>query len=118
MDINDLNRSLQQAEVELLSTASDYAAFALDAAQKRAQYDLRWAQELLKVATNKDVKLTVPEKEAMVTNLVQDELTACRIAEAMANASKAKLDALKSTLSSIQSRAALLKTEAFVANHA
>lgn len=113
-DINALNDQLQAAERELLAISSDYANFAIEAAEKRAHYDVRWAQEILKIKTNKELKLTIPEADAMATTLVQDELVSCRIAEAMASAAKAKLDATKNILSSIQTRAGLLKTESFL----
>ena len=114
--IKNIEKELENYESELYECSAEYRHLATDAATKRAAYDVRWAQELLKIATNKDLKLTVPEKEAMVTTLVQDELSACRIAEAMASGSKERLKALQANLTSVQTRASLLKTARSLVN--
>jgi hypothetical protein len=109
--LTQIEQELQTIETGLYKASIEYRELARDAAAKRAAYDVRWAQELLKVQTNKDAKLTVGEKEAMVTAIVQIDLTHCRIAEALADGSKRHLQTLQSILSSIQTRASLLKTE-------
>lgn len=108
---------LENYEKELYKASVEYKTLAQDAATKRADYDVAYAQEMLKLPT--DVKMTVAEKESTVVAIVADRLRHCRIAEAMADGAKRHLTALQSNLTSVQTRASLLKTEYYAAgNHA
>lgn len=110
--LDNLEAELQVCEVDLFNASTEYKALVQDAAIKRAAYDVVWAQELLKLRTDPELKATVPEREALVTVAVQGQLTQCRIAEALADAAKRHLVTLQSILSSIQTRARLITTEA------
>jgi hypothetical protein len=107
---------LENYEKELYAASVEYKDLARDAAEKRATYDVAWAQELLKIPNDKDHKMTVGEKEALVTQLVQTQLRSARIAESLAEGAKRHLSALQSNLTSIQTRASLLKTERSLVN--
>jgi len=105
-----IERELQNIEQELYAASIEYRDLAKDAAEKRAIYDVAYAQEFLKVSTDGE-KRTVPATESLTVQIVQRQLTACRIAEALADGSKRHLMTLQSLLSSIQTRASLIKTE-------
>lgn len=108
----ELERELQAAEKTLNKASGDYGKYALDAARKRAEFDISWATSLLQLKdAHKDAKITVDELKAMTTLAVQDALRAARIAEAMADASKRHLNAIEAQLSSIQSRCRLMQSQ-------
>jgi hypothetical protein len=112
--IDSITSELESYEAQLYAASVEYRSLIQDAATKRAAYDVAYAQELLKVPA--DMKLTVPKADALVVSIVADQLTACRIAEAMADGAKRHLTALQSNLTSIQTRASLLKTERSLLN--
>jgi len=114
--INKIISELEGYESELYKASVDYKNLARDAAEKRATYDVAYAVEFLKNTTNKDLKLTVPATEALTVQTVQNQLIACRIAEALAEGAKRHLNALQSNLTSVQTRASLLKTERSLTN--
>lgn len=111
--ITNIEAELQTCEVDLFNASTEYRQLAEDAARKRSSYDVAWAQQLLKLKSDTDLKATVPEREALATVAVQDQMTGARIAEAMADASKRHLVTMQSVLSSIQTRARLIQTESF-----
>lgn len=110
-DLSTIEQELKDYERELYASSDNETELTLDAARKRAAYDVAYAQELLKINANKDLKLTVPEKEAMAVLAVQNDLVACRIAEAMAQSAKRRLDTIQTLVSSVQTRAKLFQTE-------
>src|SRR5688572_3784999 len=112
--IHKIEKELQNYEAELYTASVDYKDLAHSAAVQRAEYDVAWAQEMLKLPT--DVKMTVAEKEAQVVKIVANQLRSCRIAESLAEGAKRHLSALQSNLTSIQTRASLLKTERSLVN--
>lgn len=112
--IHQITSELEAYETQLYAASVEYKSLAREAAIKRADYDVAWAQEMLKLPT--DIKMTVAEKEAQVVVIVEDRLRACRIAEAIADGAKRHLAALQSNLTSIQTRASLLKTERSLVN--
>jgi N-acetylglucosamine kinase-like BadF-type ATPase len=105
-----IEAELQTYEVELFNASTEYRQLAQDAARKRATYDVQYAQEFLKVKTGGD-KVTDKLAESVTVVAVQGSLTACRIAESLADASKRHLTTLQTLVSSCQTRAGLLKTE-------
>jgi hypothetical protein len=109
--ITEIEGELRNIEGELYTASVEFKRLASDAAQKRATYDVAYATEFLKIQTNKELKLTVPAIESLAVQTVQTQLVACRIAEALADGSKRHLGTLQSLLSSIQTRASLIKTE-------
>lgn len=109
--IERIEAELQNYESELYEASSEYRHLAVDAATKRADYDVAYAQEMLKVSAQTEVKMTVAEKESTVIVIVASQLKSCRIAEALASGAKERLRALQSNLTSLQTRASLLKTE-------
>ena len=112
--ISKILMELENYEQQLYAASIEYKQLASDAAQKRADYDVAWAQEMLKLPT--DVKMTVAEKESTVVTIVAERLRATRIAEALAEGAKRHLSALQSNLTSLQTRASLLKTERSLVN--
>lgn len=106
-----IEKELQGFESDLFTASTEYKNLVRDAAEKRANYDVAFAVELLKIKSNADLKFTVPEKEALTVQTVQGQMTACRIAEAIADGSKRHLTALQAILSSVQTRSKLLQTE-------
>lgn len=109
--ITQITTELEQYEKDLFTASTEYKSLARDAAEKRATYDVTFAQEMLKLKSDTDLKATVPEREAFAVVAVERFMTGCRIAEAMAEGSKRHLQALQAILSSVQTRAKLLQTE-------
>lgn len=114
--IEKITGELEGYETQLYAASIEYKSLAHDAAMKRADYDVAWAQEMLKVSAQTEVKMTVGEKESTVTVIVASRLKDCRIAEALASGAKEHLRALQANLTSIQTRASLLKTERSLVN--
>lgn len=110
-EITKIVKELEQYEADLFAASTDYKSLAQDAATKRSVYDVAWAQELLKIKADANLKATVPEREAMATVSVQRFMTDARVAEAMADGSKRHLTALQAILSSVQTRSKLINTE-------
>lgn len=113
-EVHRITQELEAYETQLYAASVEYRDLIRTAATKRAEYDVAWAQEMLQLPT--DVKMTVGEKEAQVVVIVADRLRECRIAEAIADGAKRHLMALQSNLTSIQTRASLLKTERSLVN--
>lgn len=109
--LHSISTELTNYEVELFNAATEYRQLIEDAARKRATYDVAYATELLKVNAMEG-KFTVPEKEALAVKAVENHLTQCRIAEALADGSKRYLGSLQAIVSSVQTRSRLLDTEA------
>lgn len=114
-EISQITQELENYESQLYAASVEYKSMAQDAAVKRADYDVAYAQEMLK-ASAVEGKRTVAEKEAEVVVIVANQMRAARIAEAMADGAKRHLTALQSNLTSIQTRASLLKTERSLVN--
>ncbi len=117
--INKILSELEDYEKQLYSASMEYRELAGDAAQKRATYDVSYSQAILTISNKCDtdgIKMTVPERDALAVNTIQNDLKACRIAEALADGSKRHLGTLQSLLSSVQTRASLLKTERSLVN--
>jgi hypothetical protein len=114
-EIHQITQELAAYESQLYAASIEYRDLIRDAATKRAVYDVAFAQELLKITAKGD-KMTVAEKESLTIMAVQNQLTECRIAEAIADGAKRHLTALQSNLTSIQTRASLLKTERSLVN--
>jgi hypothetical protein len=110
-DITQITKELERYEKDLFSASTEYRQLARDAAEKRATYDVAYAQEMLKLKADTDLKATVPERESFAVVAVANFMTACRIAEAMAEGSKRHLQALQAILSSVQTRSKLLQSE-------
>lgn len=118
--IHTLNNELYASERALRDAAGDYRTQVRDAAEKRVDYDIAWAKAILVIHDNCDknaIKMTVGEKESLAVVECAQVLTECRISEALADAAKKFLDAEQSVLSSIQSRARLMQTEAGLTNY-
>lgn len=114
--IEIIEKELENYESELYECSAEYRQLAIDAATKRAEYDVAYAQEMLKVSAQTEVKMTVAEKESAVVVIVANQLKSCRIAEAMASGAKERLRALQANLTSVQTRASLLRTERSLVN--
>lgn len=112
--LHAIEKELEAREAQLYDASVEYKSLAYDAALKRATYDVDYANSILEISSKADsegVKMTVIEKENLAVKSVQNQLKECRIAEAMADGSKRHLVTLQSIISSIQTRASLLKTE-------
>lgn len=110
--LSNIEAELQTCEVDLFNASTDYKRLAEDAARKRAEYDVAYAQEFLKVKTGGD-KVTDKTAESLTVEIVKEKMTNARIAEALSDGSKRHLSAMESILSSIQTRARLIQTESF-----
>lgn len=112
--LHALEQEFRRIEVDLYNASVEFKTFVMDAAHKRAAYDVAYAQAMLDVSHRADkdgIKMTVGEKDALVIVAVKGLLTDCRIAEALRDGSKAHLQTLQSLLSGAQTRASLIKTE-------
>lgn len=113
--IAQIEQELHGYESELYECSAEYRTLAVDAATKRAIYDVAYAQEFMQTKLSGD-KMTDKTAESLTVIAVQTQLTSCRIAEAMADACKRRLTALQSNLTSVQTRASLLRTERSLVN--
>lgn len=113
--IHSIEGELKGYETELYAASSEYKTLAQDAAAKRATYDVAYATEFLKSKTGGE-KVTDKMAESLTVVAVQHQLTAARIAEALADASKRRMTAIQSNLTSVQTRASLLRTERSLVN--
>lgn len=109
--LTNITTELSNYEVDLFNASTEYRQLAEDAARKRATYDVAYATEFLKIKTNGE-KATDKTAESLAVQAVAGQLTSCRIAEALADASKRHLTALQAIVSSVQTRSRLLNTEA------
>jgi hypothetical protein len=106
-EVTELNRRLDEHSNMLLADSREYARLAADAVTKRNAYDLAKARALLRAKDG-----TIPEKAAQVTLECEPQMMEARIAEAHLDAMKMRLKAVSDSLSAVQTKARLLKTEA------
>lgn len=118
--IHQIEQDLQMRETQLFDASMEFREFVLDAAQKRAGYDVDFAKSMLDIASRADkdgLKMTVSERESLAVVAVQNQLRDCRIAEALRDGSKAHLSTLQSLLTSLQTRSKLIITERSLSNY-
>jgi hypothetical protein len=106
IDVAQISQELIEFSKKLAIAVNEYDRSCADAANKRTDRDVRWAQELLKSQGK-----TVSEREAEVMIICETVVRDCRIAEAMRDALKERIRALQSVLNATQTRAAFLKAE-------
>lgn len=105
-DVARINAELLDFSRKLALASNEYAEACADAANKRTDRDVRWAQELLKSKGK-----TVSEREAEVMVICETVVRDCRISEAMRDALKVRVRALSDVLNATQTRASFLKDE-------
>jgi hypothetical protein len=105
-EIGELNRRLDKHSHMLLNDSREYARLAREAVDARNAYDLAKARSLLKIKDG-----TVIEKSAQATLECEPQMIDARIAEAHLDALKMRLRAVSDSLSAVQTKARLLKTE-------
>lgn len=116
-DAQSLIAELAQIEADIFNASTEFSKQAVVAAKSRLTYDLAYAEAILRLKpADASIKITVPEREALAIKQCSSQMTDARIAEAELDAAKKHLEALRAILSSIQTRASLLKAEAFAAN--
>lgn len=97
-----INAELLRLSKALAEAVKDYEVTAIEAAEMRSQYDISWAQALLKFRFEKDATEAI--KKAMATDTCGSEMTQARVKEAMRDALKERIRALEQVLSVQQSR--------------
>jgi hypothetical protein len=112
-EIDELNRLLDEHSQDLLKSSLEYPRLAADAVNKRNAYDVSKAKATLRVATAHagDKGWTVDRREAQVLLECEPQMIEARIAEAHAESMKVRLKAVADSLSAVQTRCRLLKTE-------
>lgn len=105
-DIAQINGSLIKTSRRLAVASNKYARACREAAEKRTDYDVQWAQELLRAPGE-----TVSERQANTTLICRDAMREARIAEAMRDATKERIRALTAILNATQTRAGFLRDE-------
>jgi len=105
-DIATINASLIKTCERLAQASNEYSIACQEAADKRTDYDVQWAQELLKAPGD-----TVSERQAFVTGICAATMREARISEAMRDALKERIRALQAILNATQTRASFLKEE-------
>lgn len=109
-DIAELNRRLDEHSSMLLKDSVEYARLAREAVDARNAYDLAKAKAQLKVAVeHKEWKVDAQKAQAMID--CNSQMIDARIAEAHLDAMKMRLKAVSESLSAVQTKARLLKTE-------
>ena len=105
-DVVQINGSLVKTSKRLAIASNKYTKACRDAAEKRTDYDVQWAQELLRAPGE-----TVSERQANTTIVCKDSMREARIAEAMRDATKERIRALTAILNATQTRAGFLRDE-------
>jgi Iap family predicted aminopeptidase len=105
-DVGKINQELLDYSRKLALAVNEYDTACVDAANKRTDRDVRWAQEMLRSEGK-----TVADREAEVMVICEAIVRECRISEAMRDALKERIRALQSVLNAAQTRAAFLKAE-------
>ncbi len=105
-DVAQINGSLIKTSKRLAIASNKYTKACQDAAERRTEYDVQWAQELLRASGD-----TVGERQANTTIVCRESMREARIAEAMRDALKERLRALQAILNATQTRASFLKEE-------
>lgn len=109
-EIAELNRKLDEHSKELLKCSMEYARLRSDAVTKRNVYDVAKAKALLKISVeHKDWK--VDAQKAQMILECEPQMIEARISEAHEEAMKLRIKALGDSLTSVQTQAALLRTE-------
>lgn len=111
-EIEELNRRLDEHSQMLLKDSLEYARLASQAVNARNAYDLAKARALLKAKDG-----TVAEKAAQAQLECEPQMIDARIAEAHLDAMKMRLRAVSDSLSAVQTKARLLKTESDLNNY-
>lgn len=109
-EITELNRRLDEHSNELMACSLEYARLAADAVSKRNVYDVAKAKALLRVS--KDHKeWKVDAQKAQMLLECEPQMIDARISEAHESAMKLRLKAISDSLTAVQTKARLLKTE-------
>lgn len=111
-DVPTITAELLKYSQRLAVAVNEYDKACVEAANKRTDRDVQWAQEMLKTTAK-----TVAEKEAEVMVICAPVVRECRISEAMRDALKERIRALQSVLNATQTRAAFLKAEMKMENY-
>lgn len=115
-EIDELNRRLDEHSNDLLKSSLEYPRLASDAVMKRNMYDVAKARAMLSVSVeHKDWKVDAQKAEVLLR--CEPQMIEARIAEAHADAMKLRLKAVADSLSAVQTKARLLKTESDLNNY-
>lgn len=113
--MNEILKELEKLEAEILEAAQMLGLDAMNAAKARAEYDLGYAKAILRESSaigEDGKKRTVSTIEAVALLAVEQEMLDARLSEAMLEASKKRFEAIRTVISSVQSRASLIGIEA------
>lgn len=119
-EIRQIENELKQLEKKIETIARSFWQEARKHGKAKADYEIASATALLQIyaaETETGDKNTESVRKAMALKHCEKEYVALRIAEAEADSSKEVLRSLVSELSSVQTRAGLIKTEASLANY-
>ncbi len=105
-DVAKMMAELTDYSRKLAIASNEYTDACRDAANRRTDYDVQWAQGLLRASGG-----TVSERQASTTLVCKDAMREARIAEAMRDALKERIRALESVLNATQTRARFLEGE-------
>jgi predicted ArsR family transcriptional regulator len=105
-DVTKINGELIDFSRRLVLAVDEYDAASKDAANKRTDREVEWAQQLLKATGD-----TVGEREANTVLVCKDSIREARIAEAVRDALKERIRSLQAVLNATQTRASFLKEE-------
>ena len=111
-EVEELNRRLDEHSAILLRDSMEYAKLARKAVESRNVYDIAKSRALLKIKDG-----TVAEKTAQATLECEPQMIEARIAEAHLDAMKTRLKSVSDSLSAVQTKARLLKTESDLNNY-
>lgn len=115
-EVSELNRRLDEHSNILMRDSREYARLAREAVNARNTYDVVKAKAQLKVRI--ECKgFTVDEKKAQVLLMCEPQMVDARIAEAHLDAMKQRLRSVSDSLTAVQTKAALLKTESNLNNY-
>lgn len=103
-EIAEINQQLLDYSRRLLLAVNEYDAACRNAANKRTDREVEWAQQFL-IASGDNVK----EREAATVLICKATIREARVAESLRDALKERIRSLQSVLNATQSRAAFLK---------
>lgn len=115
-----INAELEAIEKEIFTLAKQYRVYAAKAVKARNNYDIEKDKQLLAVRLKcelEGIKANADEKTAMAKENYAEFMIAARESETMLDCCQKDIQSANARLSSIQTRARLLKTEADLTNY-
>lgn len=120
--INQLNSELIAVENDIRELVDGFKTDAVNAAKAKAAHEIKRAKTLIEIANrekglDRNSRSTEIIRDALATEAAEIEYLNYKVTTAIADAGRESLRALQAVLTSIQTRARLMQTEANVSGY-